>query len=68
MQAIKLLPNEAQIKKKEEGLSSSEARRRIEIYGKNKLTKKKRKPGSCYYCRNLPTLWSLRCWLQQQFQ
>lgn len=43
MQAIKLLPNEAQIKKKEEGLSSSEARRRIEIYGKNKLTKKKKK-------------------------
>ncbi len=43
MQAIRLLPNDVGIRKKEQGLSSSEARKRLEAYGKNKLTRKKKK-------------------------
>ncbi|ANX00655.1 ATPase [Thermoclostridium stercorarium subsp. leptospartum DSM 9219] len=43
MQAIRLLPNNVEKKKKDQGLSSAEARRRMEVYGKNKLATKKKK-------------------------
>jgi len=43
MQAIRLLPNNAEKRKKDLGLSFIEARRRLEIYGKNKLAHKKKK-------------------------
>lgn len=43
MQAIRLLPNNAEKRKKDLGLSFAEARKRLEIYGRNKLSQKKKK-------------------------
>jgi len=43
MQALRLLPNNVEKKRKDFGLSSVEARRRIEIYGRNKISRKKKK-------------------------
>ncbi|NLX75814.1 MAG: cation-translocating P-type ATPase [Clostridiaceae bacterium] len=43
MQALKLLPNGAEKRKKDIGLSSAEAGKRLEIYGRNRLAQKKKK-------------------------
>lgn len=43
MEAVKLLPNNLERKRKEPGLTDLEAKRRLEIYGPNKLVQKKRK-------------------------
>lgn len=43
MQALRLLPNTAETKRKDLGLSSVEAKKRLEIYGRNKLVQKKKK-------------------------
>ena len=43
MQALRLLPNNVEKRRKDLGLSSIEARRRMEIYGRNRLAHKKKK-------------------------
>ena len=59
MNAVKVLPSHAENRKRDLGLPYREARKRLTIYGKNKLERKRKSPGFCCCLISLPILW---CW------